>query len=186
MRVITHAFAVPVVLFGGAVAVAGAAAAASPLLQGVYAYHEEGAPEGTTWTVTPTCSPTVGDLREPLYLPVGCTLHVTSATPAQVTFEERAANFGGDARLVAGRWQLVANKLEGTRCPDGGTRPSTDVYEFDNETLTGTRTVTQPGECGLLPSMEKRAFTLTFLRPLPRPVERYPFYCEPGGLRACW
>lgn len=186
MRLIAHALAVVVLVFGGAVAAAGGAHADSQPLQGVYAYHEETAPEGTVWTVTPTCSPTVGDLREPLYLPVGCTLHVTSATPAQVTFEERAASFGGDARLVSGRWQLVTDKLEGTACPDGSTAPSTDTYEFDNETLTGTRTITHIAQCGLPPTMIKKPFTLTFLRPLPAPVDRYPFYCEPGALRACW
>jgi hypothetical protein len=35
------------------------------------------------------------------------------------------------------------------------------------------------------PAMTKTPFTLAYKEPLPAPVERYPLYCEPAGLRIC-
>jgi hypothetical protein len=53
-----------------ALAFASPAHAEQQVLEGVYTYHQEGGPSGT-YTIFPSCVPTVGDLREPLYLPVG-------------------------------------------------------------------------------------------------------------------
>ena len=64
-------------------------ARAEQVMEGVFTYMQEGQPPAT-WTIYPICVPTVGDLREPLYLPVACTLHVTGS----------AGMGGGDARLT--------------------------------------------------------------------------------------
>lgn len=173
-------------LAAGAVGFAAPAGADSQPLQGIYRYHEEGMPADVIWRVTPTCSPTVGDLREPLYLPVGCTLHVSSNPPRMVTQPERSVAFGGDARLVQGRWLMEVDKLDGMQCADGSTAPTTEIYRFDSETLSGTRTITHAGGGGLPPDMYVKPFTLEFVEPQPIPVDRYPFYCEPAGLRACY
>ena len=45
-------------------------ARAEQVMEGVYTYMQEGQPPAT-WTIYPICVPTVGDLREPLYLPGG-------------------------------------------------------------------------------------------------------------------
>jgi hypothetical protein len=39
--------------------------------------------------------------------------------------------------------------------------------------------------CGLPPGVIDQPFTLSFKEPRPIPVERYPLYCEPAGLRIC-
>jgi hypothetical protein len=52
--------------------------------------------------------------------------------------------------------------------------------------MTGTRTIFHNVVCGLPPGKIDQPFTLSFKEPLPMPVEQYPLYCEPGGLRRCF
>ena len=52
--------------------------------------------------------------------------------------------------------------------------------------MSGTRSVIHNDVCGLPASITNFPFTLAFSRPLPIPVDRYPLYCEPGGLRRCF
>ena len=180
---ITRVLATLVILAGVAVGSASPARAAE-IMQGAYTYTQEGLPP-STWTIYPMCVPVVGDLREPLYLPVGCELHVTSSTSSQTTQELQLQNYGGDARLVSDLWTVVVPKEHGLLCPDGTTAPTVETYKFDNATLAGTHTVTHNEACGVPAAVIKQPFTLTFDQPLPIPVEPYPLPCEPGGLRMC-
>lgn len=160
------------VLAGASVGSAVPAAADTPVMQGDYNYVSEG--QTGTWTIYPICVPTVGDLREPLYLPVACTLHVGPSTGLS----------GGDARQVGGLWTFTTTKREGMQCPDGSWAPTVEDVSF-NET-SGTRRITHTGACGLQPGIIDVPFTLSFKGPLPIPVDRYPLICEPGGLRRCF
>jgi len=177
-------------VLGIAVVVAGAAlATASPssadqVMEGVYTFNTEGMPPAQ-WTIYPICVPTVGDLREPLELPVACRLNVVSATDNKTSFDLANLNWGSDATLTGGQWALTTRKEKGFQCPDGSTAPTVDTYKFDDVTLTGTHTSLNNAVCGAQAGMKKSSFTLTFLRPLPIPVEKYPLVCEPGGLRRC-
>jgi hypothetical protein len=152
-------------------------------MQGIYAYTQPGgAPY--TWTISPTCVPVVGDLRVPLYLAVGCTLHV-SGSAEHAGLESPQAPFGGIARLTNDRWTFQLPKPDGLTCPDGSTAPTLETYAFDEATLTGTITVVHDAACGMQPALTKAPFTLTLVGPLPVPVEPYPLQCEPGGVRLC-
>ena len=53
-------------------------ARADQLMEGIYTYTQEGVGP-TTWTIYPTCVPTVGDLRDNLELPVAI-LYVAART----------------------------------------------------------------------------------------------------------
>lgn len=153
-------------------------AAADQVIQGVYAYQQGDL--AMEWTVTPSCVPTVGDLREPLQLPVACRLHVTPSS-------DKVA--GGDARLTSGLWQYTTNRKDAVTCPDGeGTATATETIEFDDRTLTGTRMVSWPDACdgALAADLVKYPFTLSYVRPLASPVDLTPLICEPGGLRRCF
>jgi hypothetical protein len=169
---ITRGLSAAVIVAGVALGSASPAWAAEPM-DGVYTFTAGGDPPAT-WTIYSTCVPVVGDLRVPLYLAVGCTLHVASSTPNRISQQERAANFTENARLVSDRWSLTVDKPEGVLCADGSTAPSTDTYSFDDATLTGTHTITHNAVCGMQPGVSKEAFTLTFLGPPPIPVARYP------------
>ena len=149
-------------------------AQADQVMQGVYNYMPRDGQAGT-WTIYPSCVPVVGDLREPLNLPVACRLHVSGST--NVT--------SGDANLVGGLWQFTTTKRDGMTCPDGSTAPTVEVVKFDDITMTGTRRITHNDVCGLPPGIIDQPFTLSFKEPLPIPVEQYPLYCEPAGLRIC-
>jgi len=35
-------------------------------------------------------------------------------------------------------------------------------------------------------TIDTTSFTLSYREPLPIPVQEYPLYCEPGGLRRCF
>lgn len=108
---------------GAAAVLAGAAlgtaspSAAEQVMEGIYTFNTEGSPSAE-WTIYPICVPTVGDLREPLELPVACTLKIVSATSGKQTFELNNLNWGGDARLTGGMWTLTTNKSDGFMCPD--------------------------------------------------------------------
>lgn len=177
-------------LLGIAVVMAAAAlgtaspSSADQVMEGIYTFNTEGSPPAE-WTIYPLCTPTVGDLRVPLELPVACKLKVVSATPGKYTFELNNLNWGGDAKLTDGQWALTTNKADGFQCADGSTAPTVDTYKFDDVTLTGTHTSLNTAVCGAAPGMTKTPFALTFARPLPIPVNRYPLECEPAGNRLC-
>jgi len=143
-------------------------------MQGVYNYTSEGA--SGTYTIWPTCVPVVGDLREPLNLPVGCRLHVDASSTALT---------GGFANLTGGVWQINTNRPQGMQCPDGSWASTTETIKIDDLTMTGTRTIFHNDVCGLEPGMITTPFTLSYQGPLPYPIEQYPLYCEPAGLRIC-
>jgi hypothetical protein len=151
-------------------------ARADQLMQGIYTYTQGDVV--AEWTIYPTCVPTVGDLRDNLELPVACTLHVAAAPVTAVN--------GGDARLTGGVWQFTTSKHEGMTCADGSTAPIQETYEFDDLTMSGTRSIIHNDVCGLPASITNVPFTLAFSRALPIPVDRYPLYCEPGGLKRCF
>ena len=72
------------------------------------------------------------------------------------------------------------------RCPDGSMAPIMETFEFDDVTMSGTRTTTHSAACGLQPAMYKHPFILAFKEPVSIPVDRYPLICESGGLRRCF
>jgi hypothetical protein len=174
LAAIPAALAALVVLVGAAVGSAGPARA-SQVIEGVFNYMPAGGQPGT-WTIYPSCVPVVGDLREPLYLPVGCRLHVQGSYGL----------VGGDAQLVGNVWSFTTPVDRGMQCPDGSWAPTVEVYKFDDATMSGTRSVQQNGNCGLQPGIINTPFTLSFKEPLPIPVDRYRLICEPGGLRRCF
>lgn len=149
-------------------------AQAAPVMQGIYNYQQEGL-DAATWTIYPSCVPVVGDLREPLYLPVACMLHVQGSKGVS----------GGDARMAGGQWQFTTSIKEGIKCADGSWAPIEETYRFNDVTLTGTRQVANNAVCGLAPAIHTFPFTLSFKEPLPIPVDQYPLDCEPWGLRLC-
>lgn len=151
-------------------------ARADQVMEGVYTYTQGDV--RAEWTIYPSCVPTVGDLRDNLELPVACRLHV-APFPATVVN-------GGDARLTGGVWMFSTNKKDGMTCPDGSTAPIQETYEFDDVTMTGTRSVIHNDVCGLPATITNYPFTLAYSRPLAIPVQRYPLYCEPGGLKRCF
>jgi hypothetical protein len=147
---------------------------ADQVLEGVYRYTpQEG--DGGSWQIWPSCVPVVGDLREPLNLPVACRLHMSPSIGLT----------GGDAILTGGLWQFTTPKKDGMQCPDGSTAPIVETFKFDDLTLTGTRTIAHNDVCGLQPGIISIPFTMSYQGPLPNPVERYPLNCEPAGLRIC-
>ena len=151
-------------------------ARADQVMQGIYTYTQGNVV--AEWTIYPICVPTVGDLRDNLDLPVACTLHVGPSPSTIVS--------GGDARLSGDVWKFSTNKKDGMECADGTTAPIQETYEFDDLTLTGTRSVAHNDVCGLPAGITKYPFTLAFKRPLDIPVQQYPLYCEPGGLKRCF
>ncbi len=163
-------------VFASAVLGFASPARADQLMQGIYTYTQGDVL--AEWTIYPTCVPTVGDLRDNLELPVACTLHVAAAPVTAVN--------GGDARLTGGVWQFTTSKHEGMTCPDGSTAPIQETYQFDDLTMSGTRSIIHNDVCGLPASITNVPFTLAFSRALPIPVDRYPLYCEPGGLKRCF
>jgi hypothetical protein len=147
---------------------------ADQLMQGVYNYTAQDGTTGT-YSIWPSCVPVVGDLREPLNLPVACRLHVIPSTGL----------VGGDARLTNGVWEINSLNTRGMKCPDGTWVSTNERIRIDDLTMSGTRTVLYTDVCGLQPGMITTPFTLSFKEPLPIPVEQYPLYCEPAGLRIC-
>lgn len=149
-------------------------AAPEGTLEGVYRYSQ--ADGGTeTWRIYPLCVPTVGDGRVPLHLAVGCKLQVESTgKPGQ----------SGAYRLSNGRWTYRMPLLAGTRCPDGTTAASDEMYVFDTS-LNGSYTHSHNAVCGMQPGLDKHPFTLTYLSPLPHPVIHYPLTCQDNPIHLC-
>ncbi len=176
MKTITRAL-VAVVLAGMALAGAGAAQAdehkVPEVLEGVYTVTIDGRAT-TEWRISPSCVPTVGDLREPLYLPVACRLNI-----------QHPGRPGAGARQVESQWTFQYDEANARTCPDGSKAPQTEIYSFDGNTLVGTLKVIHGEVCGEQPGMTTIPFTLAYKGPLSMPVDRYPLYCEPAGLRIC-
>jgi len=105
-------------------------------------------------------------------------LHVAPAPSTLVS--------GGDAKLTGGVWAFNTSKKDGLNCPDGSTAPIQETYKFDDLTMTGTRSVIHNDVCGLPATIDDYPFTLAFKEQLPIPVDQYPLYCEPGGLKRCF
>lgn len=142
-------------------------------LEGVYTFNQGG--QTATWKIYPLCTPTVGDGRVPLNLAIGCKLQVESdGIPGQA----------GAYRLSGGRWTYHTPLLAGTRCPDGSTAASEEMYQFDTS-LTGTYTHAHNAVCGQQPGLEKHPFTLTYVSPLPVPVIHYPLTCQDNPIHLC-
>jgi hypothetical protein len=171
---ITRALAVAAAFASVAVGFAGPARA-DRVMEGIYTYMQGDVV--AEWTIYPSCVPTVGDLRDNLELPVACRLHVGPSSPLVS---------GGDARLSGDVWEFSTNKKDGMECADGTMAPIQETYEFDANTLSGTRSVIHNAVCGLQPAITNIPFTLAFKAPLPIPVDQYPLYCEPGGLKRCF
>lgn len=151
---------------------------ANDVMQGIYTYTQGDIV--AEWTIYPSCVPVVGDLRNNMELPVGCRLHVAPKPSTLVN--------GGDARETSGRWMFSTSKMDGLTCPDGSTAPIMENYTFDSVSMTGNRQVTNNDVCDneVPANIENHPFTLAFNRPLPIPVQEYPLYCEPGGLKRCF
>jgi hypothetical protein len=142
--------------------------------EGFYTVNIDG--QATTeWEIYPICVPTVGDLREPLLLPVACRLKIT---PHGLP--------GAEAVMIGGRFTFDYDESDGRTCPDGTNAPQTTIYAFDPYTLVGSMQVIQPAACGDPARMSSVPLTMAFNRPLPIPVTQYPLICEPGGLRRCF
>ena len=142
--------------------------------EGVYNVNIDGQAT-TTWEIYPICVPTVGDLREPLLLPVACRLKVTPDRQP-----------GAEAVMVGNQWQFVYDEADGRTCPDGTRAPQTTIYRFDPYAWVGTMKVLHGDECGDQPAMVIVPLTMAFKQPLDIPVTQYPLICEPGGLRRCF
>jgi hypothetical protein len=170
---IIRGFASAAILACAALGFAGPAQA-DQVVQGIYTYTPEQGQSGD-YQIYPSCVPVVGDLREPLNLPVACRLHMVASTGLN----------GGDARLTGGVWEWTTLNSRGIRCPDGSWETTREVMKFDDLTMTGTRSIAHDDVCGLQPGIITIPFTMTYKGPLPMPVEQYPLYCEPAGLRIC-
>jgi hypothetical protein len=143
--------------------------------EGVYTVRIAGQAE-TTWEIYPICVPTVGDLREPLILPVACRLKVTPFRRGSV-----------EAVQVGGRWTFQATAFDSVRtCPDGTQAKQKEIYSFDGATLVGNLQIIQGAICGEQPKMIDLPLTMSYKGPLGIPVTPYPLICEPGGLRRCF
>lgn len=175
-RVLTAAILLGAAALTGSATAAGQGDVKSPdTPEGVYTVHIAGQAE-TTWEIYPICVPTVGDLREPLILPVGCRLKVTPA-----------GRGGAEANMVGGQWTFQSNTFDSTRkCPDGSTALQKEIYSFNGATLVGSLKVFHGEVCGEQPGMVEIPLTLSFKEPLSIPVTPYPLICEPGGLRRCF
>jgi hypothetical protein len=165
-----------VLLVAAALGFAAPAQAEQAILGGKYTYVQDGGKTGT-WAIWPSCVPVVGDLRTPLYLPVGCRLHVETTGDSVV---------GGDAVLVNGIWGYTRQVRDGMTCPDGSIAPTREQVSFNTDTMSGTRKTFYNEQCGLQPGVVTTNFTLAFKEQLPIPVDLYPLICEPGGLKRCF
>jgi hypothetical protein len=158
-----------------AMTLAGSAAAdeePAGIPEGVYTFAQDGG--GTDeWEITPLCVPTVTDGRIPVADRLGCKLQVGTSGPGS-----------GAYRLTGDKWTFVTDSADGTSCPDGSTAPSVDTYAFD-DALNGTYSSAHNRVCGLAPGIDRRPFTLTFIKPLPNPVIRYPLHCQDNMQHLC-
>jgi hypothetical protein len=147
------------IMIAGACGLANAspASAVDEPMQGIYTYHQDGAPD-ETWTIYPTC------------VVAGCVLHISTVVSPHLGPDSDFPEYGQDARKVNGLWTLPIMKDKGAKCSDGSWARVNYTYAWDQATLAGTLTVINGEVCGLRPGMTKHPFTLTFKEPLPIPV----------------
>ena len=130
--------------------------------EGVYTVNIDG--QATTdWEIYPICVPTVGDLREPLLLPVACRLKVTPDRQP-----------GAEAVMVGNQWQFVYDEADGRTCPDGTRAPQTTIYRFDPYAWVGSMKVLHGDECGDQPAMVIVPLTMSFSEAAGHPRHRLP------------
>jgi len=158
------------------------ASAVGPPPDGTYSFNQAGAP-GPTWTITALCDQVNGsryykDYSNPDIQADFCALNIVSATPEQISRQDKLQNYTGRARLVSGLWTFQVTVADGVSCPGGGTAPSTETYAFDDGTLAGTHTTLHGEECGLESAMTKQPFSLQLAGPPPSPIQRYPLRCN--------
>jgi hypothetical protein len=145
MRTFARVLGVAVVLAGVALGSA-SPASARDTMQGNYTYSAPGLP-AATWTIYPICVNVIGDLRVPLEDPVACTLHIVSATSMKTTPQLDSLNWGGDAHLTGGVWQVIVNRNDGFQCPDGSTAPLFRTFEFDDSPAPSRPPTTRAVAC---------------------------------------
>jgi hypothetical protein len=167
----SRALVCSVVAAGVLVGMASPAEGDVAVLEGTYRVTGDGMPP-SRWTVVPKCMPTVGDLRVPLYLPVGCRLNVSIEQGPTIA-----------AVMVNGLWSMSLADHKMTACPDGTFGAGKRIYAFSD--VGGTVTTIHDAACDAPASTEDRPFSLAFESPLPFPLDRTPLVCEPGGLRRC-
>lgn len=126
-------------------------------MQGVYTYHQDGAPD-ETWQMWPTC------------VQAGCTLHMSSMVSPHLGPVSDFPPYNGDAHQINGLWTWLLVKDKGAKCSDGSWAPVNYNYAWDQETLAGTLTIVHGEVCDLEPASKKVPFNLTFKEPLPIPV----------------
>lgn len=142
-------------------------------VEGVYTFQQGG--QSATWRITPLCVPIVGDGRVPLELAIGCKLQIESdGIPGQ----------SGLYLLSGGRWTYSKPLLAGKRCPNGKTAATQETYRFDTS-LNGTYSQSHNAVCGDQPGIDSHPFTLTYVGPLPYPVNHYPLNCQETPIHLC-
>jgi hypothetical protein len=139
------------------VATAAPASAVEEPMQGIYTYHQAGAPD-ETWAIYPTC------------VVAGCVLHVSTMVSPHLGPSSDMPPYAQDAHKVAGLWTLLIKKDKGAKCADGSWAPINYTYAWDQSTLAGTLTTLNGEVCGIPPGAAKHPFTLTYTKPLPIPV----------------
>ena len=155
---------------------------------GTYSFNQSGV-SGVTWTISAICDQPSGtrnqaDYSDPVTFAFHCFLNIVSSTPEQIRHADKLQNFNGRARLSSVRWNFSLDVADGVTCPGGGTAASTERYDFDDATMTGTHTSLHDEECGLESAMTKQPFSLQLTGPPPSPVQRYPLYCN--GIAMCY
>jgi hypothetical protein len=123
---------------------------ADQVVQGIYAYTPQQGTSGE-YQIWPSCVPVVGDLREPLNLPVACRLHMSPSPGIP----------GGDAVLTGGLWEWTVPQSKGMQCPDGSWASTVETMKFDDLTMTGTREIAHNDVCGLQPGIIRIPFTMS-------------------------
>jgi hypothetical protein len=155
---------------------------------GNYSFDQAGV-SGVTWTMSALCDQPSGtrnmnDYSDPVVFAFNCALNIVSSTPEQISRADKLQNFSGRARLSSVLWTFKVDQADGVSCPGGGTGPSTETYEFSDETMSGTHTTLHGAVCGMQPEMKKQPFSLQLTGPPPSPIQRYPLYCN--GIAMCY
>ncbi|MCB0928490.1 MAG: hypothetical protein U0R77_06165 [Mycolicibacterium insubricum] len=154
-----------------------------PPADGTYAFTMAGSPS-TIWSMQTLCSQPSGtriqsDYTDTDIQTMGCDLLVAAKTPTAGGRDNRLASFDQRFKLTNGLWTAQYTASEGAVCPGGGYAPTTEIYAFTENGLTGThKRITAEG-CGLPAGIETTPFTLAFLAPLDPPVaNRFPMQCN--------
>lgn len=159
------------------------AQAVLPPADGTYRFDMPGAPQ-TTWTMQTLCSQPSGTREQRDYTDIdiqtmGCEVLMAATSRVVATRADRLVNFAGRMKLTGGLWTISFTAPQGAECPGGGYAPTTEIYSFTENGLTGNRKRIIPEQCGLSAGIENTPFTLAFLAPLDPPVvNRFPMQCN--------